>query len=428
MSQPISQSNSAITTSVITAGINRKQAEKNRTGEEKPILDYVEFGTAHQTDRPGISMSDAITEIKSASQPKTETSLSDITDSEKYINSLDITVSMVPHPVINALVSEKPELTFSQKVSDAPGDFKYRQDESKSIDPEGDAHLIRDLDKVPGEIIKSLFDRNIKGEEQTGEIKPDIVAGKQKPINMDALINKFKEIIQENPQITPILGEEHKWSPQAKKYLRFGFIRRLFGFLGKKNSFPVPLMGRTKLFLCLACGWTSRYMKTGSEDELKSKLMKYKDKSINIHDVLRESYILNKGNIYKTLLTAENVLGGEIYKKDRSQVPLQKKLKYIRNDSKPEGDNYGAWYHLMGAGLYSLMRPDWIAKSVVEIESFGSLFLEGRDPQEDHINRLGAEMGTKLKRMMKDGSWKKTVTPEINTQYMTLNEFKGVHQ
>lgn len=427
MSQITGQSNPAINISGITAGSNKIYTTGNRIGEEKAIVDLVDMGTAAKTDKPGILMSEVLRGMKSVSRPESTDSLGSFIDKGKYMNSLDIAGATLPGPLMNVIIPEKPDEPFSQKVSDAPGDFRYRQTESKPIDPEGDAHLIRDLDHVPGELLKSFFDRNAKQEKPVGEVKSTIIPGKQKPVNMDALINKFKQIIQENPQITPTMGKEHQWSPQANKYLKFGFIRRLFGFLGKKNSFPVPLMGRTKLFLCLACGWTSRYMKTGSEDELKSKLMKYKDKSIDIHDVLRESYILNKGNLYETLLTAENVLGGEIYKKDRSQAPLQKKLKYIRNDSKQEGDNYGAWYHLMGAGLYSMMRPGWVAKSVVEIESFGSLFLEGKDPQEDHINRLGAEMGTKLKQMMKDGSWKKPVKPETDTQYMTLNEFKTAH-
>lgn len=425
MSHIMGQSGSMVNMPGISQNLNTGSTAYIRKSEEKPIVDHVEFGTTSQNYQPEKSMSEALREIKSVSCSSPENSLSGIIDGEKHINSLDITTSMFLCPAMNVLTPDKPDQPFSEMVTEAPGDFRYRQAESKPIDVEGDAHLIRDLDRVPGEIVKSVFGRNVKKEEPAGEVKSDVIVGKQKPINMDALINKFRQIIQENPQITPTLGKEHQWSPQAKKFLKFGFIRRLFGFLGGKNSFPVPLMGRSKLFLCLACGWTSRYMKTGTEDDLKSKLIGYKDKSINIHDVLKESYILNKGNLYETLLTAENVMGGEIYKKDRSQAPLQKKLKYIRNDSKPEGDNYGAWYHLMGAGLYSMMRPGWVAKSVVEIESFGSLFMEGKDPQEDHINRLGAEMGNKLKQMMNDGSWKKPVTPETDTRYMTLTEFKG---
>lgn len=151
--------------------------------------------------------------------------------------------------------------------------------------------------------------------------------------------------------------------------------------------------------------------------------MQYDDRSVKIDDVLKESYVLNRGDIYLTLLTAENVLGRDFFDADRANRPLQKKLQYIRNDSKPEGDNFGAWYHFAGLALYSLVRPEWMAKSVAAVETFGSLFTEKSDKQENHINRLGAEFGSKLKKMIKEETWKNPLPPTADLEYMNLKEF-----
>ena len=181
---------------------------------------------------------------------------------------------------------------------------------------------------------------------------------------------------------------------------------------------------RSKLFLCLACGWTSRYMLTGQEEALKAIIMAAPDRSLNIHDLFRESYVLNKGNLYLTLLTCENVLAGDPYRTDRGSDPIQVKLAYIRNDSSPAGDNYGAWYHFFGIGMYGFVRAPFVARAVAEIESFGSLFLEGPDKQEDFINRLGAIWGRKLEKMVKNKTYLSPLRSDERTDYL-LNSFNG---
>ena len=211
---------------------------------------------------------------------------------------------------------------------------------------------------------------------------------------------------------------------RAKKYNRLGFFRRLGRFITGKQGPPAPLLFRSKLFLSLACGWTRTYLPTGKEDQLENRLMKYDDKSVRLEDVFRESYLLNDGNLYKTMLTAENVLAKNVYSKDRDSQPLQKKLQYIRNDSEPEGDNFGGWYHFMGASLYGLMRPAPAAKAVMLTEALGSVFLEGPDRQETHINVAGSDFGSGLRRMMKEETWKTPLPQGADTKYMNLNEFK----
>jgi hypothetical protein len=365
----------------------------------------------------------SLKKLAKSSQASSPAGLESVLDNESYANALDATLPILPPSLSVALSPEKPDKSFAVLVKEADNFRNYRQEGLQYVDPQGDASLIRHLDRVPVELTKALFNFLLHRNEDVKEARPEFDTGRQKPIKNDALINRFIDIIQEHPEITPKIGEEHKWSPQAKKYNRFGFWRRLGSFIKGEQGPPAPLLGRSKLFLSLACGWTSHFMATGKENELESRLMGYKDRSAGLDDALRESYLLNDGNLYLTLLTAENVLSKDLYDKDRADKPLQKKLQYIRNDSAPHGDNFGAWYHYMGAALYGLMRPEAAAKSVMLTEAAGSLFLEGPDRQETLINVLGADFGGKLKNMIKNGTWKQPLPPGADRNFMNLTEF-----
>jgi len=310
----------------------------------------------------------------------------------------------------------------------------YQQTEFALEDPKGDAFLIRKLDQVPMKLLQSLVkssypqaeiqkEKELKALEEGKKEEAGFKIGKTVPIDVDRLINKCREIIlRYYPHITPTLGEEHRWSPEAKRYLLYGFWHRLGRHVFRKQKeFPSPLFLRSKLFLLLACGWTSRYAVTGQEQALTERIMRYPDGKLQLHHMFMESYVLNRGNIYLTMLTAENVLAGDPYRVDREDDPIQKKLAYLRHDTVQMGDNYGAWYHFFGIGMYAIVRTGLVSRSVAEIESLGSLFLEGRDKQEDYINRYGAIFGKKFKKMLKDETWQKPLMLDERTDYMLPN-------
>jgi len=69
--------------------------------------------------------------------------------------------------------------------------------------------------------------------------------------------------------------------------------------------------------------------------------------------------------------------------------------------------------------LMKVIRAPIISRAVAEIESVGSIFLEGFDKQEDFVNRLGAIFGRKLNRLITRDLWKKPLTPQDRTDYMT---------
>jgi len=301
----------------------------------------------------------------------------------------------------------------------------YKQKDFNLTDREGDAYLIRKLDEVPGKLLKALIKDNYREkdikEEET--LRDDFTVGRNNPIKIDALVNKFMEIIQKHADVKPFIGEVHKWSPEARKYHVFGWFDRLKDFItGKQKDFPSPIF-TSKIFMMLACGWTERFAITGKEKELEEKLMSYPDNSLQLHNVMEESYLLHKGDLYQTLLCIENILAKDPYREDREKDPLQDKLSYIRNDSKPLGDKYGSWYHFFGAALYGLLRPGFLSKGVVLTEAAGSFFLEGPDKQETLVNCAGADFGNKLKKMVKKEVWKDPLSSTADKDYMDLTEF-----
>lgn len=353
---------------------------------------------------------------------------------------------------------------FKEWLRQANGEH-LQQEGFQLVDPKGDAFLIRKLDQVPRKLVEALVKKSypqseadeerklaaleatqdaeavsavplqtaaIPPQEPVGDLgstmekgpdgQPKFTVGRAKAINVERLTNKVRQIMQTYAdKITPTIGEEHEWSPEAKRYLLWGFWQRIGWFItGKTKEFPSPLFLRSKLFLLLACGWTSRYAVTGHEQELRDWVMAQKERSIQIHDLFRASYLLNRGNLYLTMLTAENVLAGDPYRADRDKDPLQMKLAYIRNDSLPYGDNYGCWYHFFGIGLYGTIRAPVVARAVAEIETCGSVFLEAHDWQEDYANRYGAIFGRKLNRLVTKDLWKKPLTAQDRTDYMTF--------
>ncbi len=310
---------------------------------------------------------------------------------------------------------------FLERLESGYRSEHYQQDSLLLVDPVGDACIIRKLDTIPVKIFSSLVNSSLPQAEKDDRQEPFRI-GKTPPFDNDRLLNKCREIMRRHyPDIVPTFGEEHKWSPEARQYIVYGYWHRLWRRLsGKQQDYPCPMFLHSKLLVCLACGWTARYCVTDREQALEAWILDRPDRSIQIDQLFEESYILNQGNIYLTFLTCENVLAGMPHREDRGNDPLQRKLAYIRNDSTEAGDNYGAWYHFFGAALYGFLRSDFVSLLVTDIESLGSFFMEGADRQETLINRSGALIGYEFFRMLEWGTW---WVPSRNssTDYMLPN-------
>lgn len=281
----------------------------------------------------------------------------------------------------------------------------YQQDSVMLIDPIGDAFLLRKLDTIPVKLTSYLFHHSLPQAENG--TRKEYKSSRTIPFDTEKLLNRFAEIMRLHfPDIFPTVSEEHRWSPEAENYLYYGYWHRLGRKLsGKQLDFPAPTLLRTKLFLCLACGYTSRFCFTGCEKALREYIMGRPERSIQLDELFEASYILNRGDVYMALLTCENLLAGMPHKSGRNSDPMHRKLAYIRHDSEELGDNYGAWYHFFGIALYGLVRPDFVSVIVADTESFGSFFMEGPDPQEDRVNHYGAIFGARFRKMIENGSW-----------------------
>lgn len=278
----------------------------------------------------------------------------------------------------------------------------YQQNEPSLQDPTGDAHLIRILDKAPEEIVGGVWDYLVKGEkwhDHGGQATPLHHSGSHPKFSVDSVFADFQKIVADHPELEPHIGPEHQWSDEAKDYFGLGFFKRAIDAVKGKQDFPAPTVG-DKLTILLGLGKTAQFAITGQEAALESKLMAYQDRSVSLADMMRESYVLHKGDLYGTFLCAENILAKDVNDPGRENQALQDKLEYIRDDEPQVGDNFGAWYHFFGTSLYGLVRSSVKAQGVALIEAAGSYFMEGPDPQETKINLYGAQLGGKLKKMV----------------------------
>ena len=351
------------------------------------------------------------------------------------IFAFSIALGIMKKASLLVLLSLWSVLAFGQ-TEEAEGDFfgclgksyetsSCQRDSFMLVDPYGDALLIRRSDHIPSRIFSLLVKGSRTQAKASVKVRkePDFVIGKTLPIDVGRLLNQCHEIIHRRyPEIVPTLGEEHVWSEVARDYLKYGFWQRLGWYVsGKQQEFPTPVLRMSKLFICLACGWTNAFCPTGQEKALAERVMSYPNRSVLPHVLFEESYELNRGNLYLTFLTCENVLAGYPHHPNRDMDHLQQKLAYLRHDSAELGDNYGVWYHLFGIALYGMVREGLLSNTVAEIESFGSYFIEGPDRQEDYINRYGAVFGKRFREMILNKTWMLPLQSTDRMDYMLPN-------
>jgi len=221
------------------------------------------------------------------------------------------------------------------------------------------------------------------------------VEGRKSPIHSDAMTRAFGLVIQqelEETKIQPTAGQTLNWSHEFKECV------------GKKF---LPFTGFSKTLGALAIGQGMILTPTGHEKDLYDWMIQQPDRSIEPAELFRQSYRLNEGDIYRTILTIENLLSRAWQVKTRDQLDQTRKLKPFVRMIGPEADTYGSWYHFFGTMLHAYATRPSSARMVAGIEAAGSFGLDGKiEFQETHVNRSGAVVGGKLSRMIKDESWR----------------------
>lgn len=240
--------------------------------------------------------------------------------------------------------------------------------------------------------------RLIAGIENIG--KP--IQGKQSPIRRDGFTKMIAEIIKEEQKngIAPSYGQPHQWSKE---------------FLDKYGG-SSPMLASSKLLMALAVGFTNRFMKTDQEADLYKWMISQPDSSLTIPEVFRQSYRLNSGDVYKTLLTIENVLAHQWLNPHRDDLPLTHRLKPLTSGHEYADDRFGTWYHFFGIMLYGYVEGGLKASVVGRIEALGSVVLSpGVDKtQKAHMNKMGGLIGDDLAKLVKNKSYEKIETDSSN--------------
>jgi hypothetical protein len=271
-------------------------------------------------------------------------------------------------------------------------------------------HKLKTIVDILTEALNSAEDKNSK---PIALSCPDDLEGKTSKINPLKQRNfdqMFKNVICKTG-VKPLIGEEDKWSKEFKQ-----------------AHLTPPF---SKLLVALANGDTNRIMPTMKENELMNWILDQKDRSVTIHEIFEKSYLLNQGNIYKSLMTIENVLsenffwGGNL----RERLTLTTKLSKIINHEGGQFDLYGPWYHLFGMMLYGYAEGSGLKATIVgKIETGTSIFYKERNDKQENYMIAGGRIGARLKRSIKkinsDEDFKKyckDAQPKIETSdYLNL--------
>ena len=190
---------------------------------------------------------------------------------------------------------------------------------------------------------------------------------------------------QENG-FSPTPGICHRWSSAYRNNPQTG---------------PFPYLFFSKLFWALAYGESSVYFFTENEDQLAQWLVDQEVHSVTLEELFRESYRLNSGDVYLSILTATNVFSRFWFFRNRETLLIATRLKLITAEQNVEEDNYGAWHHFWGMVLFGYCHGKTSARLVGWIESFGShLVSQYNETDEDYINRYAGELGAELRRQI----------------------------
>ena len=242
--------------------------------------------------------------------------------------------------------------------------------------------------------------RILQGQEDL--IKFDCEIGKiirKAPIKVRPFSNKLNGIItsyEKKNSIRIFRSPAHRWAKEKKKDLR--------------KKFPGSAVA-SKLLSALAMGATSRFMMTQQDSSLRAWVIEQPMASVLPEDIFKKSLELQNGDIYKALLSIENVLSEFWLTPNRNNLKQTSALMSISHTCDPQNEDvFGSWYHLFGTMLLGCVEGPVVSTLVGKTESLGGRVLDiaqakkqgrnlayhmiiGTDPQEEKINARGGRVG-----------------------------------
>ena len=185
------------------------------------------------------------------------------------------------------------------------------------------------------------------------------------------LLNNLQRIMQEETTKGNklSLGQIHTWTPAHRFAL-------------------------SKIIVALATASSSRFLYVGQEIALINWIKTRADNSVTVEDLFRQSYRLNKGNVYLTILTIENILSDATFEKERENTLVNQKLTdlYARSPNK-----FGDWYHFFGTMLAGYTKEP--AKAIAYLYAAYRKISRGENAEKATMaaDKAGAQLGGELR-------------------------------
>ena len=195
---------------------------------------------------------------------------------------------------------------------------------------------------------------------------------------LDCLCLENLKNIMKNGEYRISLGTMHRWA--------------LKDFLSAK-------VVASKILMCLATATSARFMYVGQEVPLIDWILSRQDNSVTIEQLFEESYNLNKGNVYLTVLTIENVLSDSTFEADREKTAVNRKLSDLYAGSP---NKFGDWYHLFGTMLAGYANEH--AEAIADLYGVYRKISRGSNAEKATISadKIGAKMGRQLRQFVFD--------------------------
>jgi hypothetical protein len=308
--------------------------------------------------------------------------------------------------------------------------YAYQQAQPAYSDPLGDFVLASLMERIPERIaLSTIFGDSSLGATATerretydpdAPVEPSLPApvqlieGRINPIREQPMIDAFTQVIREETRdgIAPSAGHVHVWSSQFTEHCSIRFM---------------GMIKFSKIIEALARGDSSRFMMTAADADLKAWILAQKDASIEPHELFRQSYILNHGDLYNSFLTIENVLSREWRNPERENLVLTRHLAPMANFYQGRGTNFGVWYHFFGVVYYGYVYGEDLAWIAGAIEHVGSLIMGHFAPQmqKGAVNLTGGAIGAAIRKALNNGTYLKgpdepqTLDP---SKYLNLTE------
>lgn len=290
----------------------------------------------------------------------------------------------------------------------------YSQKSYQVFDPVGDAALIERAEVVPKNTLKALFDSEESYHnsedpwlpepwetiDPLAGVKPEPVLlgpgpslqGRDEPVKLEQFSEMLNQVLREEALRgdKAMVGIFHRWAPETTANIKS------------------PVLAFSKMFVCLAMGFSYRFMTTGHEKDLWQWIVSQDYNSITFPEMFRASLRLHRGDVYLALLTVENLLSANWRYPARETLPVIKRLRPITSGYNYAGDKFGTWYHFFGMILYGYTTGSGTKSNLVgRAEGMGSNILSPslNQTQKQWFNKLGGYIGETLRQAVATGSY-----------------------